>query len=32
MNFNKIDIDNWERKENYIWFTTQNKCNLNKNK
>ena len=29
MNFNKIDIDNWERKENYIWFTTQNKCNLN---
>lgn len=27
--FNKIDIETWYRKENYIWFTTKNNCKIN---
>ncbi len=27
--FNKIDIDKWDRKENYNWFTTKNRCKIN---
>ena len=26
--FTKIDLDNWERKENYNWFTTKNNCTI----
>ena len=29
MNFSKINLDTWERKENYIWFTTKNRCKIN---
>lgn len=29
MNFKKIDMDNWDRKENYAWFTTKNRCKIN---
>ncbi len=29
MNFKKIDIDNWDRKENYNWFTTKSRCKIN---
>ena len=29
MGFNKIDIDMWDRKENYKWFTTKNRCKIN---
>lgn len=29
MNFTKIDMNNWDRKENYNWFTTKNRCKIN---
>lgn len=29
MNFKKIDIGSWDRKENYTWFTTKNRCKIN---
>ena len=29
MSFKEIDIDNWDRKENYNWFTTKNRCKIN---
>ena len=29
MNFSKINIDTWDRKENYTWFTTKNRCKIN---
>lgn len=29
MNFKKIDVENWDRKENYEWFTTRNRCKIN---
>lgn len=29
MNFKKIDINNWDRKENYLWFTTKGRCKIN---
>ena len=29
MNFKKIDIGSWDRKENYTWFTTKNSCEIN---
>lgn len=29
MNFTKIDLETWNRKENYNWFTTKNRCKIN---
>lgn len=29
MDFKKIDIEKWDRKENYTWFTTKNRCKIN---
>lgn len=29
MNFKKIDMENWDRKEYYNWFTTKNRCKIN---
>ena len=29
MSFKKIDIENWDRKEYYNWFTTKNRCKIN---
>mgnify|MGYP003403690166 CR=1 FL=1 len=29
MNFRKIDMDSWDRKEYYNWFTTKNRCKIN---
>lgn len=29
MNFKKIDMEKWDRKENYEWFTTKNRCKIN---
>lgn len=29
MNFRKIDIENWDRKENYNWFINENRCKIN---
>lgn len=29
MNFTKIDLETWSRKENYNWFTTKNSCKIN---
>ena len=29
MSFKKIDMDNWDRKEYYNWFTTKNRCKIN---
>lgn len=29
MNFKKIDMSNWDRLENYTWFTTKNRCKIN---
>lgn len=29
MNFTKIDLETWSRKENYNWFTTKNRCKIN---
>lgn len=29
MDFTKINIDTWDRKENYNWFTTKNRCKIN---
>ena len=29
MKFTKIDFNNWDRKENYNWFTTKNRCKIN---
>lgn len=26
--FTQIDLDSWERKENYNWFTTKNNCTI----
>ncbi len=26
--FTQIDLDGWERKENYNWFTTKNNCTI----
>lgn len=29
MNFTKINLDTWSRKESYKWFTTKNRCKIN---
>lgn len=29
MSFKKINIENWDRKEYYNWFTTKNRCKIN---
>lgn len=29
MDFKKIDIEKWDRKENYTWFTTKSRCKIN---
>ncbi len=29
MNFTKIELDTWDRKENYVWFTTKCRCKIN---
>ena len=28
MNFTKINLETWDRKENYNWFTTKNHWNI----
>ncbi len=29
MSFYKINLETWDRKENYTWFTTKNRCKIN---